>query len=179
MASPLFVATRITTRGFPRRNTCGKFLVARFLLGSCVFRAISDKSVAPIDLLKKGHLWPGRGRQQAACGRRLTMKTPVKLVVGLAVTTLVLVAADPILGTWKMNVSKSKISPGPGPKSVTAVYSQEGDWIVINTSGIDSAGKPMSRTNRVKRDGAEYPYDGPNGKVRLASRESMITTQSR
>ena len=76
------------------------------------------------------------------------MKTPVKLILGLAVTTLMLVAADPILGTWKMNVSKSKISPGPAPQSVTAVYSQEGDWIVIKTNGIDSAGKPISRTNR-------------------------------
>ena len=92
------------------------------------------------------------------------MKTPVKLIVGLAVTTVVLVAADPILGTWKMNVSKSKINPGAAPQSVTAVYSQEGDWIVIKTNGIDSAGKPISRTNRVKRDGAEYPYEGPYGK---------------
>src|SRR5687767_12587204 len=106
-----------------------KFAV--FLLASCVARAISDKSVAPIDLLKKGHLWHGCRRQHTSCGRRGTMKTPVKLVVGLTVTTLVLVAADPILGTWRMNVPKSKIRPGPAPQSVTAVYSQEGEWIVI------------------------------------------------
>ena len=90
------------------------------------------------------------------------METPVKLIVGLAVTTSVLVAADPMLGTWKMNVSKSTIRRGPPPQSVTSVYSQEGDWIVIKTNGIDSAGRPISRTNRWKADGAAYPYDSPN-----------------
>jgi hypothetical protein len=77
---------------------------------------------------------------------------------------MILAAADPSLGTWKMNVAKSKFSPGPAPKNVTSVYGQEGDWIVIKTTGFDPTGQPIDRSNRYKRDGQAYPYDGPNGR---------------
>jgi hypothetical protein len=33
-------------------------------------------------------------------------------------------AADPIVGTWNLNVAKSKFSPGPGPQAGTRVYSE-------------------------------------------------------
>ena len=92
----------------------------------------------------------------------------ITLVVALFGLAGLLAAADPIIGTWKMNVVKSKIKPGPAPKSVTATYSEDGDWIAIKTEGIDAAGKPIGRTNRVKRDGNEYPFDGPNGQGKIS-----------
>ena len=67
----------------------------------------------------------------------------ITLVVALFGLAGLLAAADPIIGTWKMNVVKSKIKPGPAPKSVTATYSEDGDWIAIKTEGIDAAGKPI------------------------------------
>lgn len=73
-------------------------------------------------------------------------------------------SADPVIGTWKMNIAKSRFSPGPAPKNATTVYSQEGDWLVIKSTGTDSAGQPINRTNRYKRDGKAYPFDGPNGR---------------
>jgi hypothetical protein len=33
-------------------------------------------------------------------------------------------AADPVIGTWKLNVAKSKFSPGPAPKAMTRVYTE-------------------------------------------------------
>jgi hypothetical protein len=96
----------------------------------------------------------------------------IAVVLGMFALAGWLVAADPTFGTWKMNVAKSKFSPGPAPKSVTSTYSEEGDWVVIKTEGIDSAGKPISRTNRVKRDGAEYPYDGPNGPGKISVKKT-------
>jgi hypothetical protein len=77
-------------------------------------------------------------------------------------------ADDPLLGTWKMNVEKSKFSPGPAPKSVTSTYSEEGDWIVIKTDGVDAEGKSIARTNRYKLDGNEYPFEGPNGTGKIS-----------
>ena len=41
------------------------------------------------------------------------------VVVGLLVTTSSLWAADPFVGTWKLNLAKSKYSPGPPPKNLT------------------------------------------------------------
>jgi hypothetical protein len=69
-----------------------------------------------------------------------------------------------MLGTWKMNVAKSKIRPGPAPRNVTVVYDQDGDWITSKAEGVDSAGQPIHRTNRFKTDGNAYPFEGPGGK---------------
>ena len=46
-------------------------------------------------------------------------------------------AANPIIGTWKVNSAKTKSSLGPPPKALTAVYRQEGDWIVAKMTGVD------------------------------------------
>src|SRR5215471_18888552 len=45
---------------------------------------------------------------------------------------------------------------------LTAVYSQEGDWIIAKMTGVDAAGRPFNRTHRYKQDGREYPSEwGP------------------
>jgi len=73
-------------------------------------------------------------------------------------------AADPIVGTWKLNLNKSHFSPGPAPKSVTMRISEDGDWLDSKTEAVDETGKPVTRSNRYKMDGGEYPYDAPQGK---------------
>jgi hypothetical protein len=42
-------------------------------------------------------------------------------LLGLAAT---LVAANPAIGTWKLNLDKSKYSLGPAPKSATITYEE-------------------------------------------------------
>ena len=45
------------------------------------------------------------------------------LALGLAVALVTMASAqtDMMIGTWKLNIAKSKYSPGPGPKSATLV----------------------------------------------------------
>jgi hypothetical protein len=81
----------------------------------------------------------------------------------LMVPGLVL-AADPIVGTWKLNVAKSKFDPGPAPKSSTVTYAEDGDWLVLKVEGMAADGTAISRNSRFKLDGKEYPYESPNGK---------------
>ena len=83
------------------------------------------------------------------------------LVVLTAAMTLS--AADSFVGTWKLNIAKSKYAPGPAPKSLTATYTQDGDWINLKNEGVDAEGKPTSFTLRFKRDGKEYPYTTDTG----------------
>jgi hypothetical protein len=95
------------------------------------------------------------------------MKLASRLAVLAGAFALALSGAGPVdqlVGTWKMNVAKSQFKPGPAPQSVVTTYSREGDWIVSKSEAVDSSGKRTSRTNRVKADGAEYPYEGQNGK---------------
>ena len=50
-------------------------------------------------------------------------------------------ANDPIVGTWKLNIGKSKFHPGPAPKSVTITIAQDGKVTVNETT---AEGKDIS-----------------------------------
>jgi hypothetical protein len=91
----------------------------------------------------------------------MMLRTVRNFSLAILTAATALSAADPLMGTWKVNTAKSKYSPGPGPQSSTMVYSQDGEWIVAKFDNIDSAGKPLSYTNRWKLDGMDYPYESP------------------
>ena len=93
------------------------------------------------------------------------LKTVRNLSFVVLAAALTLSAADAFLGTWKLNVAKSKYSPGPAPKSSTIVYSQDGEWVVVKTDAVNADGKIANSTNRYKRDGKEYPYKGLTGEA--------------
>jgi hypothetical protein len=78
-------------------------------------------------------------------------------VLGWLCAATLMAAPNPIVGTWKVNSAKTKSSPGPPPKAVTAVYSQEGDWIIAKMTGVDAAGRPFANTHRYKQDAKDYP----------------------
>jgi len=80
-------------------------------------------------------------------------------VVWFAATSF-LYAADPALGTWKLNVAKSKYSPGPAPKSSTVTYEAVGDAGKRTGEGIAADGKKTGFSYTAKFDGKDYPVTG-------------------
>ena len=67
-------------------------------------------------------------------------------------------ADDPQLGTWKLNVAKSKITPGPPPKSRTVtVVSYGNDGVKLTTEEINSEGKKRTVEYSAQYDGKQYP----------------------
>src|SRR5207248_8805937 len=71
-------------------------------------------------------------------------------------------AADPQMGTWKLNDSKSKITPGT-LKNKQVVYSSMFGQVKIKADGIDGKGKPSHTEWSGKFDGKDYPVTGdPN-----------------
>jgi hypothetical protein len=70
---------------------------------------------------------------------------------------------DPIIGTWKLNLAKSKYSPGPPPKSQTVTYEAVGEGIKLTAKGTDGEGKPIDTQYTANYDGKDYPVTGnPN-----------------
>ena len=66
----------------------------------------------------------------------------VKLVLLSLAMSLALVAADSqFTGTWKLNVAKSKFSPGPAPKSFTVTIQPDGK---VAVEGVEASGEPIS-----------------------------------
>ncbi len=86
------------------------------------------------------------------------------IVVGLSVLLIgsgVAQAADSWLGTWKLNVAKSKYSPGPAPKSQTSHFEAvAGGAVKITVDGVDPAGKATHTEVVTMFDGKEVEYKG-------------------
>jgi hypothetical protein len=73
--------------------------------------------------------------------------------------TVACFAANPQMGTWKLNDGKSKVAPGMG-KSTTVIYSEQGDKIKVTVDGVDKDGKPTHGVWAGKWDGKAYKAKG-------------------
>jgi hypothetical protein len=90
-------------------------------------------------------------------------------------------AADPQMGTWKLNEAKSKITPGT-LKNTQVVYSSMFGQVKIKSDGIDANGKPIHVEWSGKFDGKDYPVTGdPNSDARSYTKlnERTLTTANK
>ena len=89
------------------------------------------------------------------------MKTRITAVVTALsfAATVACFAANPQMGTWKLNEAKSKLAPGMG-KSTTVTYSEQGDKIRVAVNGMDKDGKPTQGVWVGKWDGRAYKAKG-------------------
>jgi hypothetical protein len=68
-------------------------------------------------------------------------------------------AADPQMGTWKLNEAKSKLNP-EAAKITTVVYSAAGDSVRVTVDAVEKDGKPAHNEWTGKYDGKDYPVTG-------------------
>src|SRR2546430_9092914 len=90
-------------------------------------------------------------------------------------------AADPQMGTWKLNESKSKIAPGT-LKNTQVVYSSMFGQVKVKSDGIDANGKPIHFEWSGKLDGKDYPVTGdPNSDTRSYTKvnDRTLTTANK
>ena len=69
-------------------------------------------------------------------------------------------ASDPIVGTWKMNPSKSTYSPGPAPKSATSKFEPWNDGMKATIDMVDAQGNKIHIEFAAKFDGKDCPIKG-------------------
>src|SRR5215813_6856989 len=67
---------------------------------------------------------------------------------------------DPFVGTWKLNLAKSKFSPGPPLKSVMLTHEAAGQGLKITVKITDAEGKPIDIQCTANYDGKDYPVSG-------------------
>ena len=85
----------------------------------------------------------------------------------------------PGLGAWKLNVAKSKFTPGPAPKSsaVTFTAAGQGFKAVIDTVGAD--GSKIHWEYTADFDGKPHPVTGnPDGDMVVIKRVNATTVES-
>jgi hypothetical protein len=84
----------------------------------------------------------------------------VALMLLLAAGRVSLAAENPLIGTWKLNESKSKYA-SDSAKNTTVTYTAAiGDMIKCTADGVDKDGKPIHWTWTGKLDGKPYPIKG-------------------
>ena len=99
-------------------------------------------------------------------------------LLGLA-TASQLFAQNPTLGTWKLNVAKSKYHPGPAPKSMTRTVESAGDKVKYTFEGVAGDGSPVSYSFTVAYDGKDYPITGsgvPSGADTISFKPTTSTS---
>src|SRR5450432_1246892 len=84
-----------------------------------------------------------------------------KALVALAITTLGALGADNTIGTWKLNVEKSKYTPAPMPvKSLTLAREAADGGVKQTTTGEQADGTPINASYTAKFDGKDVPVSG-------------------
>ena len=69
---------------------------------------------------------------------------------------------DPFVGTWNLNVAKSKYSPGPAPKSQTTTYEAAGKGYKVTVKSVPASGPAQEWSYTTNRDGANAKITGNN-----------------
>jgi hypothetical protein len=90
---------------------------------------------------------------------RMKIRTIVLTPVFFVLATTACLAADPQMGTWKLNESKSKITPGT-LKFTTVTFKSMFGKVKVAGDGIDADGKPMHSEWTGNFDGEDYPVTG-------------------
>ena len=106
-------------------------------------------------------------------GSSLTTYGPASLVLAFAVVTALhqgcaqqksqtteTERALSRVGTWKLNLAKSKYDPGPPPKSATRTIESRGNSTRQRTEGIDATESHVAYEYTANFDGKDYPMTG-------------------
>ncbi len=86
----------------------------------------------------------------------------LRLIAAIAAFSMAMIAAESsYVGTWKLNTSKSKSTPGTAVKEMTVTFEAIGDQMKRVATGTDSDGQPISMNSTIAWDGKDHPIDAP------------------
>ena len=94
------------------------------------------------------------------------MKVLRSILVGSALAAVlssnqaVAQTADNFLGTWKLNVAKSKYAPGTGPRELTVTFEKAGDGVKITAKGTAADSSAINTVYTPTYDGKDVPVTG-------------------
>jgi hypothetical protein len=80
--------------------------------------------------------------------------------LGAVTASLAADRADPILGTWTLDLAKSKFPGDTAPKSATRVYSAGPAGTVMKMTGVAGDGSPIAQTATLTYDGKDCAVTG-------------------
>jgi hypothetical protein len=82
------------------------------------------------------------------------------VVLGASLVRVSAQASNPRIGTWKLNLEKSKYDPGPAPQRNTMTIEASGEGEKATTEGVNAAGTATGTQYTAQYDGKDYPMTG-------------------
>jgi hypothetical protein len=67
---------------------------------------------------------------------------------------------NPVVGSWKLNLEKSKFPTGMAPKSLSRTVTADGDSVTYSFEGQGPDGSALKYSFTVKYDGKDYEVTG-------------------
>ena len=111
---------------------------------------------------------------------RLTVRGLASSVACLGIlalfTGVTLAQSDPQVGVWKLNVAKSKYSPGPAPKSGTTRIEAAGSGVTVTVDQEIADGTKRHWTFTANYDGKDTPVTGNNPDADTVARTRINPT---
>jgi hypothetical protein len=109
----------------------------------------------------------------------IAIRKSIYFVVLLTVASTLLWAADPFVGTWKLNPAKSKYSGGPREiKDATVIVDEQGENYQVTVSGSYADGSPLSVKYTIPvSGGAGQVQDGGNGMFDAVTSKRTSSTE--
>ena len=113
--------------------------------------------------------------------KRILALIPVMALSLLASGVSLAQPESPFVGTWKLNVAKSKFTGSQPPKSETRTEVAQGSGERVTYEGIAADGSPISWGYMSNLDGKDAPISGkrPNGADTLAITRADANTRTR
>lgn len=99
----------------------------------------------------------------------------------LLITAAPLDAADSNVGTWKVNLAKSKWDPGPAPKTPATIKIEPSgtNGVKVTNDGMNPQGQPTHTEYTAQYDGKDYPMTGnPNADTIALTRIDANTIET-
>lgn len=108
------------------------------------------------------------------------------IVLALAIAGQARAQNDPGVGTWKINLAKSKYIARTAPRSEVRTYAMQGDAVKLTVTGVAADGSPVTWGYTARLDGKDYPLTGtgpaggaPGADAISATRTNATTVESK
>lgn len=114
-----------------------------------------------------------RGTRARVCRSLVAVLLVAAGATGMAQET------DPAYGTWKLNLSKSKFSPGPAPKELTLAIEAAGPGRKVTVTGVAGDAKPISWGYSGTLDGKDIRLTGSHPDADVVSLKRIAPNATR
>jgi hypothetical protein len=100
------------------------------------------------------------------------------IALSLIASGLLLAQNNPAIGTWKLNIAKSKFVDGQPPQSETRTVEAQGNGAKYTFEGVRGDGSQIAYSFTTNYDGKDSPISGagPNGAETIAMRHVDANT---